>query len=83
MSKRKYEITRKGEWFKVEVWDEFGNWNSVYEKTILDASKYIIDWWDNSEKREKSNELMSKAIKECIKIDKKSGITSKDRDCLD
>ena len=83
MSKRKYEITRIGEWFKVEVWDEFGNWNSVYEKTIENASKYVVDWWNNSEKREKSNELMSKAIKECIKIDKKSGITSKNRDCLD
>ena len=82
MCKRKYEITQKGGSFKIEVWDEYGNWNSVYEKTILDASKYIIDWWDKVDERQKSNELMSKAIKECIKIDKESGITSRNRDCL-
>ena len=83
MCKRKYEITQKGGSFKIEVWDEYGNWNSVYEKTILDASRYIIDWWDKVDERQKSNELMSKAIKECIKIDKESGITSRNRDCLD
>ena len=83
MCKRKYTITEKDESFKVEVWDEYGNWNSVYEKTILDASKYIVDWWDKVDERQKSNELMNKAIKECIKIDKEAGITSRNRDCLD
>ena len=83
MNRRKYEITPKGGSFKIEVWDEYGNWNSVYEKTILDASRYIIDWWDKVDERQKSNELMNKAIRECIKIDKESGITSRNRDCLD
>ena len=80
---RKYEITPKGESFKVEVWDEFGNYNSVYEKTKKNSIEYIMNWWDKVDERQKSNELMSKAIKECIKIDKEAGITSRNRDCLD
>ena len=74
MNKRKYILTPNSYGFKVEVWDEYGNWNSVYEKTVLDASKYITNWWNNTEKREKSNKLMNKAIKECIKIDVENGI---------
>ena len=83
MSKRKYEIIPKGELFKIEVWDEFGNYNSVYEKTKKNSIEYIMNWWDKVDERQKSNELMSKAIKECIKIDKEAGITSRNRDCLD
>ena len=83
MSKIKYIITPKGEWFKVEVWDEYGNHNSVYEKSELIALEYVIEWFSKSEKREESNRLMNKAIRECIKIDKESGITSRNRDCLD
>ena len=37
--------------------------------------------WSNEVKPKK--DLMSKAIKECIEIDKKAGITSRNRDCLD
>ena len=83
MSKRKYEIIPKGELFKIKVWDEFGNYNSVYEKTKKNSIEYIMNWWDKVDERQKSNELMSKAIKECIKIDKEAGITSRNRDCLD
>ena len=30
-----------------------------------------------------SNKIRDKAIKKCIEIDRKSGITSRNRDCLD
>ena len=83
MNKRKYTITEKDESFKVEIWDEFGNYNSVYEESYLLALEYVMEWWDKVDERQKSNELMSKAIKECIKIDKEAGITSRNRDCLD
>ena len=83
MNKRKYILTPNSYGFKIEVWDEYGNWNSVYEKTIESASKYVVDWWDNSEEREESNKIRDKAIRECIKIDRESGITSRTRDCLD
>jgi len=49
------------------------------------TSKNIIeqatDIWENEV--EPKEDLMSKAIKECIEIDKKAGITSRNRDCLD
>tara|TARA_R100000501_G_C2537293_1_gene57641 strand:+ start:72 stop:311 length:240 start_codon:yes stop_codon:yes gene_type:complete len=70
MSKRKYEITPNGEWFKVEAWDDYGKYCSVYEKTILDASKFILDWWEKSKENKKSDELLAKAILECKEIDK-------------
>ena len=34
MSKRNYKITPNGEWFKVEVWDEYNNHTTVYEKNV-------------------------------------------------
>jgi len=37
--------------------------------------------WSNEVKREVSS--WDKAIRECIKIDKEAGITSRNRDCLD
>tara|TARA_Y100001951_G_C11058349_1_gene139450 strand:- start:109 stop:360 length:252 start_codon:yes stop_codon:yes gene_type:complete len=83
MCKRKYKITEKDESFKVEIWDEYGNYNSVYEESYLLALEYVMEWFSKSEEREKSNKLMNKAIKECIKIDRESGITSRNRDCLD
>ena len=83
MCKRKYEITRKDNWYKVEVWDEFGNWNSIYEKTIKSASKHVVDWWNKSEEREESNKLMNRAIISMNKIDKENGILTGNCDGLD
>ena len=83
MSKRKYILTPNSYGFKIEVWDEYGNWNSVYEKDILSASKYITDWWNKSEEREESNKIMNRAIISCQKIDIESGILTGNRDGLD
>ena len=81
---RKYNITKDSNtFFKVEVTDEYGFNTTVYEKNILDASKFVYDWWENTEKRKKSNDLMSKAILNCIELDKKNGILTENRDNLD
>jgi len=72
MCKRKYTITPDGEWFKVKVSDEYGFNTTVYERSLLDASKYVIDWWENAEERKHSNDLMNKAILECKEIDSKN-----------
>ena len=53
MSERKYKITPlvkhtkslKGDWFRVEMWNEYGHYHCVYERNVLDASKYIMNWW--------------------------------------
>tara|TARA_R100000479_G_C6318408_1_gene176780 strand:+ start:480 stop:734 length:255 start_codon:yes stop_codon:yes gene_type:complete len=80
---KKYNITIEGDFFKVEVSDKYGCETTVYEKNILDASKFVYDWWEDTENRKKSNDLMNKAILNCIKLDKKSGILTGNRDGLD
>ena len=87
MIKRNYKITPKemsfGTTLKVEVWDKYGNYNCVYERNVMDASEHISNYWKTEDERNKSNELLSKAIKECQEIDIKSGILTGDRDGLD
>ena len=72
MNKRNYKITPKGEWFKVEVSDEYGNNTTVFEKNVIQASLFIIKWWESTEERKHTNDLMSKAILECKEIDSKN-----------
>ena len=81
---RKYNITRdSNDFFKVEASDEYGFNTTVYERNILNASKYVIDWWENADERKHTNDLMNKAVKEMIEIDKRSGILTGNRDNLD
>ena len=79
----KYEITPSGKFYKTEMWDEFGNYSCVYEKSEELAMEYILEWWKKSEDREWRNELLSKAILECNKIDKETGILTGNSDGLD
>ena len=87
MNKRDYKITQKemsfGTTHKVEMWDEYGNYSCVYERTVELATERIYDWWEKTKEREESNKILDKAIRECIEIDKKSGILTGNRDCLD
>ena len=76
--KRNYKITPEqfsfGTSFKVEMWNDFGMKRTVYERTVMDASEVIMDWWENSEKEFNKMNSLSKAIKECIEIDIKNGV---------
>ena len=83
MNKRNYKITPKGEWFKVEVSDEYGNNTTVFEKNVIQASLFIIKWWENSEERQKSHKLLEDAIYGCTKLDEELGLLKGDRDNLD
>ena len=69
---RKYNITPDGDFFKVEVSDEYGHNTTVFEKNVIQASLFIIKWWENSEERKNTNDLMSKAILECKEIDSRN-----------
>ena len=82
-SKRDYILTPCDYGYKVEAWDRYGKYVCVYEKTVGDASKFIVNWWDKADENKKADEIMHKAIAECIKLDKEAGITSGYRDCLD
>ena len=71
--KRSYKITPNDNSFRVEVSDEYGNNTTVYERNVMDSSKFIINWWENSEDRNKSNQLLGKAIQQCVEIDERAG----------
>ena len=72
MSKKKYEITPDGEFFKVEVSDKYGYNTTVFEKNIIQASLFILKWWENADERKHSNDLLAKAILNCKEIDSKN-----------
>ena len=71
--KRNYKIIPNNNSFRVEVSDEYGNNTTVYERNVMDSSKFIINWWENSENRNKSNQLLGKAIQQCVEIDERAG----------
>ena len=83
MSKRNYILTLCDYGYKVEAWDDYGKYVCVYEKTREQASDFVMKWWQMSEENKKSDDLMSKAIRNCIELDKKSGILRGNRDGLD
>ena len=83
MSKRNYKLTLCDYGYKVEVWDNHGKYTCVYEKTRISASNFILDWWEKSDENKKNDELMNKAILNCIELDKKGEILKGNRDGLD
>ena len=73
MNKRNYKIIPTGYgWFKVEVSDEYGDNTTVYEKNVIQASLFVIEWWENADERKHSNDLLAKAILNCKEIDSKN-----------
>ena len=73
--------------WSVHVYDSFNQEHHLgYYKLINKDVETVIQYeaeeiWSNEVKNEVNS--WDKAIKECIKIDKESGITSRNRDCLD
>tara|TARA_R100001594_G_scaffold17157_1_gene35163 strand:- start:1241 stop:1489 length:249 start_codon:yes stop_codon:yes gene_type:complete len=81
---RSYNITKhNNDFFKVKVTDEYGCSTTVYEKNVFDASRFVYDWWESAKERKKTNDLMNKAILNCIELDKKGGLLKDNRDGLD
>ena len=46
MNKKNYILTLNDYGFKVEAWDKYGKYISVYTKTRQEASDFIMSWWD-------------------------------------
>jgi hypothetical protein len=75
--------------YSIHVIDSFGQehhlgykgQDELHELGMSIIESRAEEIWENEVKKEVSS--MSKAIKECIEIDKKAGITSGNRDCLD
>ena len=58
--------------YSVNVTDSFGQEHGSFFRTVEECSKYILDVWENEVK--KPEDLLGKAIAECIKIDKANGL---------
>ena len=67
--------------FTVNVVDSFGQNHSSFFRTTEECSKYTYEVWENEVK--KPEDLLSKAIANCIELDKKSGILKENSDGLD
>ena len=87
MCKRNYKITPKefsfGTSYKVEVYDDYGNYCCVYENSMISASMFVLNWWEKSEENERHKQSLSRAIQSCIKLDEESGRLRNNRDNLD
>ena len=72
MNKRNYKIAPDGEFFRVEVSDEYGYNTTVFEKNVIQASLFVLNWWETADERKHTNDLMAKAILNCKEIDSKN-----------
>ena len=76
MNKRNFKITKKqGEWYNAEVTDNYGNEYQNYFEHAHEANDWVYYIWDNEEwfNSANSQELLNKAIAECVKIDEERG----------
>ena len=70
---RDFKISRKeGEWYNTEVTDSYGNEYQSYFETASEANEWIYHVWDKEEwfNSVDSQELLSKAIENCKRLDK-------------
>ena len=78
MSKRKYNIHKypNNTHYTVNVTDSFGQEHTNFFRTEDNCVLYVYQVWENEvDKRNPEQELLGRAIKNCIEIDKKSGRT--------
>ena len=76
MSKRNYNISKKlnAIMWKCEVTDSYGITHVNYFETEEKASKWVYYIWENEDNKVNSDDLMAKAIAECIQMDEERGI---------
>ena len=86
MSHNKYKITIEyshDNFYKVSLTDHNGARNVVYEPSVDSAFDYAINWCRDTEEREKSRQVMARAVKDMIALDRIAGITTNNSDGLD
>ena len=76
MSKRNCNISKKqnAKMWTCKVTDSHGNTHVNYWETVEEASKWIYYVWENEENKVDKDDLMAKAIAECIKMDEERGV---------
>ena len=71
---RDYKITRKeGEWYNTQVTDSYGNKYQNYFEHAHEANEWIYYVWEKEDwfNSANSQELLAKAIQNCIEIENK------------
>jgi len=75
MNKRNYKITPESrDWgtsYKVEVWNRYGMKREVYERSIMDASEVVYDYWENEDKEYDKMKVQQKCINNLVKKENK------------
>ena len=69
--KRNYKLTPSTYGFKVEMWNDFGMKRTVYEKNVMDSSKVIMDWWENSNQEYDKMKCEQKVLNNLVKNEMK------------
>ena len=70
---RDFSITRKeGEWYNTQVTDSYGNKYQNYFESAHEANEWIYHIWENEDwfNSANSQELLSRAIQNCVELDK-------------
>tara|TARA_R100000541_G_scaffold53167_1_gene61097 strand:+ start:465 stop:713 length:249 start_codon:yes stop_codon:yes gene_type:complete len=78
MSKRDFSITKKdGEWYDARVVDSHGRKYQNYFETASEANDWVYYVWSKEDwfNHNNSQDLLNKAIYNCIQLDKKAGRT--------
>ena len=73
---RNFKITRnKGEMYHAKVTDSYGNKYDNYFETAHDANEWIYYVWEKEDwfNSTNSQDLLNKAIAECVKMDEERG----------
>ena len=74
---RNFKITRKeGEWYHAKVVDSYGNKYQNYFEHAYEANDWIYYIWEKEEwfNSANSQELLSNAVAELVKIDEKLNV---------
>ena len=75
MSKRNVEISKSnGTMWKCEVTDSYGITHVNYWETQEQASRWTYYIWENEDNKVDKDDLMSKAVAECVKMDEERGV---------
>ena len=75
MNKRNVTISKsKGVMWMCEVTDSYGITHVNYFETAEEASKWTYYIWENEDVKVDKDDLMSKAIAECVQMDIERGV---------
>ena len=76
MSKRDYKIRKKAgdKMWTCKVTNSYGETHTNYFETARRCSEHVYYTWGNEDNKVDSDDFMSKAIAECVKMDEERGV---------